>query len=108
MSTKTYAVEHPNVIAAFEMLEEAGQAGLLSSELRDRLGGNKFVWQRVRNTISASGVAVLVGSGSCARWTIAKPGMVLESLPVRRSGGVVKVPTSPNWVFSPSSHRGAA
>lgn len=108
MSTKTYAVEHPNVIAAFEMLEEAGTAGLLSSELQANLGGKKSVWQRVRNTLSGSGVMVLSGSGETARWRIAKPGMILESLPVRRSGGVVKVPTAPNWVFSPASHRRAA
>ena len=107
MSTKTYAVEHPNVIKAFEMLEEAGQAGMLSSELRDRLGGNKFVWQRVRNTISASGVAVLVGSGNCARWTIAKTGVVLESLPVRRSGATVKIPPKPYSVFAFASWRAA-
>jgi hypothetical protein len=107
MSAKTYAVEHPNIIKAFEMLEEAGQAGLLSSELQANLGGKKSVWQRVRNTLSGSGVMLLSGSGETARWRIAKPGVVLESLPVRRSGATVKIPPKPYSVFAFASWRAA-
>jgi hypothetical protein len=106
--TNGYPVTHAKVVQALAMLEAAGPGGVLSSELCAALGGNIHEWKRTRIALDLSGLAVGTGAGQHARWTIKRRGEVVESLPVRRTGGVVKLPPAPNWVFSPSAHRGPA
>ena len=101
--TTGYPVTHPHVVQALAMLEAAGPAGVLSSELCEALGGNVHEWKRTRIALDLSGLAVGTGAGQHARWTIKRAGQAVESLPVRRTGGVVKLPAAPNWVFSPIS-----
>jgi hypothetical protein len=82
------------------MLEAAGPAVVLSSELCEALGGNAHEWKRTRIALGLSGLAVGTGAGQHARWTIKRAGQAVESLPVRRTGGVVKLPAAPVSVFN--------
>ena len=101
--TNGYPVTHPKVVQALAMLEAAGPGGVLSSELCEALGGNAHEWKRTRIALDLSGLAVGTGAAQHARWTIKRRGEVVESLPVRRTGGVVKLPAAPFSVFSLAS-----